>query len=225
MTRTTNARIAGITFLFYIAAGIASMVLYARASGGDGVSAQLADISQHVFQLHLTILLGLIEAVCALVLAVTLYGITRVQDNEIALLAMLFRAGEGILVAISTRETLDRLWLASATMGSDAPNPPVLAQTVGVYLLQRPGWEMAATLFAIGSTLFCFLLLRGRMIPVPMAWLGLIASLLLVVGLPLQLARFFTGPLISLLWLPMLAFEAPLGVWLLMRGVKSATAR
>ena len=31
MTRTTNARIAGFTFIFYIAAGITSLVLSGRA--------------------------------------------------------------------------------------------------------------------------------------------------------------------------------------------------
>ena len=33
MTRATNARIAGVTFLVYIAASITSMVLFARATG------------------------------------------------------------------------------------------------------------------------------------------------------------------------------------------------
>src|SRR5438093_11943539 len=76
-----------------------------------------------------------------------------------------------------------------------------------------------ATFFAVGSTLFSYLLLRGRMIPVPLAWLGVIASVLLVVGLPLQLAGFLRGPVTSLMWLPMLAFEVPLALWLLIRGV------
>ena len=35
MTRTTNARIAGFTFLAYIAAGITSMVLFRRAAPGE----------------------------------------------------------------------------------------------------------------------------------------------------------------------------------------------
>ena len=48
--------------------------------------------------------------------------------------------------------------------------------------------------FAVGSTAFCWLLLRGRMIPVALAWLGVIASVLLVMLLPLQIAGFFGGP-------------------------------
>jgi hypothetical protein len=85
--------------------------------------------------------------------------------------------------------------------------------------------DEAAIFFAVGSTLFCWLLLRGRMIPVPLAWLGVIASALLVVILPLQLAGLFGGPMAWsgavtwLVWLPMLAFEVVLALWLLIKGV------
>jgi hypothetical protein len=79
---------------------------------------------------------------------------------------------------------------------------------------------LTATFFAVGSTLFSYLLLRGRMIPIPLAWLGVIASAVLVVGLPLQLAGFFGGRFATLMWLPMLAFEVPLALWLLIRGVR-----
>jgi hypothetical protein len=44
MTRTTNARIAGFTFLFYIAVGVASMVLSGQATGAAG-TAKLAGIA------------------------------------------------------------------------------------------------------------------------------------------------------------------------------------
>jgi hypothetical protein len=57
------------------------------------------------------------------------------------------------------------------------------------------------------------------MIPVPLAWLGVVASAVLVVGLPLRLAGWLHGSITSLMWLPMLAFEVPLGLWLLSRGV------
>ena len=43
MTRTTNARIAGFTFLFYIAVAFPAMVLFSRAAGGEGIAAKLAD--------------------------------------------------------------------------------------------------------------------------------------------------------------------------------------
>jgi hypothetical protein len=47
----------------------------------------------------------------------------------------------------------------------------------------------------------------------------------LVVLLPLQLAGFLHGPITSLMWLPMLAFEVPLAFWLLVKGVSTPAQR
>jgi len=221
MTRTTNARIAGFTFLFYIAIGIASMVLFSQATSGETITAKLASTAQHVLRVRLTILLGLLQAVCAIVLAVTLYAITRDWDSDLAMLALTFRVGEGLLGAISSRAPLDLLWLGTSS-GPKAPDAATM-QTLGTYLLHGPDWNMSAILFAIGSTLFSYLLLRSRTIPVPLARLGVVASILLVVGLPLQLAGFLSGPVTSYIWIPMAAFEVPLGFWLLIKGVKPQT--
>jgi hypothetical protein len=46
MTRTTNARIAGFTYLFYAAVGICSELLMHRATSVDGDSAKLARIGE-----------------------------------------------------------------------------------------------------------------------------------------------------------------------------------
>ena len=223
MTRTTNARIAGFTFLFYIVVGIASMLLFSQATSGEVATEKLASIAQHVPQVRLTIVLGLLQAVCAIVLAVTLYAITRDQDSDLAMLALIFRVGEGLLGAISTRATLELLWLGTSA-GPKALDAAT-RQALGTYLLNGPDWNMSAILFAMGSTLFSYLLLRGRTVPVPLAWIGVVASLLLVVGLPLQLAGVLSGPVTSYVWIPMVAFEVPLGFWLLIKGVRTQTIR
>jgi hypothetical protein len=75
----------------------------------------------------------------------------------------------------------------------------------------------------VSSTIFSWLLLRGRMIPIPLAWLGVVASVLLVGCLRLTLAGFLHGPIVTLMWLSMLAFEVPLGLRLLTRGVAAPT--
>ena len=213
MTRTTNARIAGFTFLFYIAAGIASMVFFGRATSAEGIAAQLAGIAQHASYVRITVVLYLLQCFCALVLGVTLYAITREQDPDLAMLAMTCRVGEGLLSATGIPSTVALLWLA--TGGASAMNPES-ANALGEYLL-RGDVALTATFFAVGSLLFSYLLLRGRMIPAPLAWIGVVASALLVVYLPLQLAGFL--PSYFFIWLPMLAFEVPLALWLLIKGV------
>jgi len=176
MTRPTNARIAGITFLVYIAAGVSGMAL-GGAAVADGSAVKLAHVA-----------LGLLCNLSALVLGVTLYAITRGVDRDIAMLAMMCRVAEGVVGAVS-----------------------------GSMLVP-------ATFFAVGSALFAWLFLRGRTIPVRLAWLGVVASVLLVVGLPLQQAGILGGLVTRLMWLPMLAFELVLGPWLIVKGARPRNA-
>ena len=162
-SRLITARVAGFTFLIYIAAGIISM--------------NIADQSPTVN------VLSLLMSFSALVLGVTLYVLTRDQGPALAMMALLCRVLEAVPVG-------------------------------------EP-----AIFFAVGSTIFSWLLLRGRMIPVPLAWLGVIASALLVVILPLQVAGLLGGPtawsdsITWIVWLPALVFEIALALGLLIKGV------
>lgn len=223
MTRTTNASVAGFTFLFYIAVGVAQMVLFGGATGTEGIAAQLTSIAQDATDVRVNVVLGLLTCFAALVLAVTLYAITREQGPDLAMLALTCRVGEGVIGAIYLPMTLGLLSLATAA-GANAPDTAA-TYALGSFLLTARAWNpiIAATFFAVGSTLFSWLLLRGRMIPVALAWLGVFASVLLVVGLPLQLAGVLRGPITQLMWLPMAAFEIPLGLWLIIKGVAMPT--
>ena len=218
MTRRTNARIAGLTFLLYVAVAFPAMVLSARATGGESSAAPLLSIAQHTTEMRITIVLELLSGFCALVLAVTLYGITRDEDRELAMLGFACRIGEGLAGAFPLT-TLGLLWLAT-NAGPNAPDP-ASANALAAYLLKVGTWQTisASLLFAMGSTVFAYLLLRGRMVPVALAWLGVLGSALLVVILPLQLAGFISGLITQLVWIPVALFELTLAPWLLIKGV------
>jgi len=217
MTRTTNARIAGFTFLLYIVAGIASLILFRRAASGNEIAARLATLAQHPNDISIIVILGLVQSFSALTLAVTLWAITRDEDADLAMLGLTCRAAEGIIGAMSISGTLALLALAKSQ-----PTDATAAAThaLAAYLL-RDDVAVSATFFAVGSTLFAYLLLRGRMIPISLAWIGVVASVVLVVGLPLRLAGWLGGAVASLMWLPMLAFEVPVAVWFLAKGVNT----
>lgn len=209
MTIRTSAAVAGWMLLLYIVAGVTSLVI---SPGGADPTARLAALAASPVRAHASVLLSLLVCVVAFTLAVTLYAITRAQDRVVALLGLCFRAAESFFAAPAAILSLSLLWLASR------PPQPEMAGM----LLQVSGWSttVAAFLFAVGSTLFCWLFLRGRLIPRGLAWLGLAASVLLVVALPLALVGIVRGMLAQLVWLPMLAFEVPLGIWLIARGVR-----
>lgn len=224
MTLRTNARLAGVAFLFYIGVGITSMVVN-RATRGEGVAEKLAAMAEHATEVRVVVVLTILMSLSALVLGVTLYAITREQDPDLAMLGMACRIVEGVNGATSIPRTLGLLSLATAT-GANAPDKAA-AQALGAFLLSE-GPLVSATFFAVGSTLFSYLLLRGRMIPAALAWLGVVASLLLVVGLPLQLfgsSRSFAGLAGWLLWMPMLVFEVWLALRLLIKGVSAPATR
>ena len=218
MTRRTNARIAGFTFLFYIAVGMTGMILSSRAISGEGTAAKLASIAQHATSVRVAVVCELLGCFSALVLAVTLYAITRDEDPDLAMLAMTCRVAEGVIGAESLSRALGRLWLATAS-GPEAPDP-ASANALAAVLLKLPGgWTVNAIFFAVGSLIFASLLLRGRMIPAALAWLGVVASILAVVILPLDLVGVLRGPITQVVWLPMLVFELTFAFWLLIKGV------
>src|SRR5262245_28982125 len=213
MTRSTNARVAGSAFLLYIALGVGAMVLSGRSTQGEEIAAQLASLARHASDVRAAAVLNLLCGLAALVLGVTLYAITRDEDPDLAMLALACRVGEGLVGGISIQKSMGLVWLATAAGESAADTGAIRA--LGAFLLeQRWSVTIAATFFAVGSTLFSWLILRGRMIPAPLAWLGVVASIVLVVGLPLELAGAISGSVAQILWLPMAAFEIPLAFWL-----------
>lgn len=217
MTRTTNARIAGLTFLFYIATGVLDQILFRKATNAEGTAAKLALIAQHVPDVRAGIVLVLCGCFSALVLAVALYGLTRDVDYELAMLGLACRVGEGVLGATSLSSMVGLLQLVTAA-GTTAPDA-ASANALGTVLLKVPFGDPGAIFFAVGSTIFSYLLLRGRMVPNSLAWLGVVASVLLVVLLPAQLVGLVGGSMFYFMWLPMLVAELALALWLLIKGV------
>ena len=222
MTRRTNARIAGIAYLLYIAAAFPSMLLSGRATSGAGMVEKLANMALHATDVRLAAVLSLIGCLCALVLAVTLYALTREQDRDLALLALTCRVAEGVTGAASIPTTLGLLALATAA-GTNTPDPRA-AGAVGAFVLAQP-WLIGATFFAVGSTIFSWLLLSGRMVPVWLAGLGVVASAVVALALPLQLMEVLPGLVAQLMWLPVAVFELVLAVWLIGKGAAPREAR
>lgn len=224
MNRTRNARIAGFSFLFYIAVSIAGRFAFGEAAGSGAASARLASIVANGGYLSLAILFMLVTVFLAFILGVTLYAVTREEDPEIAVLALSCRVGEGVVNAVLVIGLIALLSVANSSQA--ATGDPGAAHALGALLLKLQGWGtlVAASMFAVGSTLFSYLFLRARSLPASLAWLGIVASALLVIVLPAQLVGAVKGMLTYAAWMPMLVFELLLGGWLLFKGVAALPA-
>jgi hypothetical protein len=214
VTKTANARIAGAAYLLYIALGVPTLILMSRATRGEDITAKLATMALHGNEVRIAIILGLITCFLAITLAVTLHAMTREEDADLAQIAMACRIGEGILGGGFLFATLGLLWAATSNEPADR------SSALPAFFFKVGDWSplIAGTFFAVGSTVFCWLLLRGRTISIPLAWLGVIGSAILVIGLPLQLAGYLHGMVVSLLWIPVAIFELVLGPWWIIKG-------
>ncbi len=85
--------------------------------------------------------------------------------------------------------------------------------------------NVGSTLFAVGSTIFAYLFLRARSIPVVLARAGVIASAILAVAIPLQMAGFLGPPLTAFKWIPIFGYEIVLAGWLLIKGAAASVPR
>lgn len=221
MTRKTNARLAGFMFLFYIATGITGLALSNQVASGNGTAAKLASMAQHATTVRLTVLLTMCGFVSALVLGVTLYALTREEDRDLALMALCCRVTEGVNAVAGAGRTLQLLAVAAMATGSTAVAAPdaAAAQAYGGLMLNQGGWtgNIGALCFVMASTLYSYLFLRARTIPVMLAWLGLLASVLLLVALPLGLVGVINVSFF--MWMPMLVFEVAFALWLIIKGV------
>jgi hypothetical protein len=224
MTLRTNGRLAGFTFLFYIAVGITHMVLMSQAVGAGEVTAKLASIARHASLVRISVVLTLLEAICATVIAVTVYALTCDQDRDLAILAMTFRVAEGVIGFSSIARPLGLLSIGTANPAT--PADAAATSALGGFLLQNGGPSGAgAFCFALGSTVYCYLFLRARSIPAPLAWLGLLSSVLWVIALPLQMVDVPVRPVTWVMYPAMLLFEGTLALWLMIKGVREPPAR
>ena len=89
MTHRANARIAGFTFLFYIAVAFPAMLLFDKATSGVGIHAKLATIAQHTTEMRVAVLLGVLSSFSALerpknwVLGATSKGLRHISYSEL----------------------------------------------------------------------------------------------------------------------------------------------
>ncbi|HKQ36956.1 MAG TPA: DUF4386 domain-containing protein [Verrucomicrobiae bacterium] len=218
MTARTNARLAGFTFLFYIILGIAGMVLFTAATGGQDTAATLASIASHRFAMGLSVVCGLLTILSALILGVTLYALTRDEDADLALLALTCRVVEGAANVFPVIAMVALIWIADTA--TSAASDPAAANGMAGLLIKVQNWSITvgATLFAIGSTIYSCLFLRARTIPRWLAQLGIISSILVGLVIPMDGVGLLKGLPVGLVWFPMLVFEVGLALRLLSKG-------
>ena len=220
MTNRTDGKIAGGTYLAYIVFAMSSAVLSGRTTAGSDAAQKLATLSHMIGIARVTVLLDVLQIVCAVVLAATLYRLVKAVNPTIALLAMLFRLGEGLLGFFPLLDKLELMQVATAPVTGELTSPAVIHQ-----ILNRPDNGFGEFCFVVGGFLFACLFLRGGLVPRWLAWVGVITIGAQLIAVPLHIATMIPGRIVNWLWFPILLYEVPLGIWLIAKGTVSLQSK
>jgi len=175
--------------------------------------------------MRISILVELVTSVGIVGLAVLLYVVFRKQYPIIALVALGWWLAEAITLGVSKIGAYALIPLSQEYVQAGTPAASYF-QTLGdffYYGLDRQGWALHMLFFCLGGILWYYLFYRSKSIPRVLSGWGLIAVSLVFINILIVLFdRNFE--LVMFMLAPYLVFEALIGPWLMVRGMKFGTA-
>jgi Domain of unknown function (DUF4386) len=221
-----HARLAGFLYLAIIVTSLLSLFLVEGRLVVDGdwaATSQRIAANQTLFRAGLVYELVMFAGVIALAWA--LFVILRGVDRNRALLALLWRMAEAVVGAVTVLLGVLVVLLVGSPDARAGLEPGELHALVEVLLTARAiGFDVAVFFLSLGTIVYCRLLYTSRYIPRPLAGLGIVAFVIMLVGTVVGLLLPQSRDLIKIGWAPGILFEAAIGVWLLLNGIRTAPA-
>jgi hypothetical protein len=175
---------------------------------------------EHELLFRFGLALGSLNALCAVLLAVSLYVAVRVVDKNLALLALAFElvyAAAGAAASLIDYAFLKQQMDAYSSGILDAKQLSSLADLHS--FLDAAAMNIVCILYGAGSILFFYLFLKAKTIPRILAALGLFGSALVPLTGFASLILPQPSKLLQFGWLPIFAAELSTGLWLLFKGI------
>lgn len=222
-TQRAVARLVGALYLVQMAAGVFGEVaargqLIAR---GDATrTAENIIAGERLFRL--SIAGDLLTCIAVLVLTWGLYVLLRPVNQHIALLGAFFRLVELAVLSMATVNSLVVLRLLSAANPLKTFEPGQIHSFVSLAIAaQGLAMSVGFVFLGLGSAVFAYLLLKSRYVPKALAALGIFGALTLSVVTLASMVFPGLRVLGMTYMLPMGLYEVGLGLWLLIKGVRS----
>ncbi len=216
------ARLAGLMYLVVLGFAITDLWIESAIKGGGSFIDAAHHIQAAEGLYRIGLLCGLIGTMTTVLLAVGLYVTVRPVDANLALTALVFRIVETAIGGVGAVSAFANLQVYLAANHSNALDASQLAALVDL-TSGGSGFSIPAIFFCVGSTIFFYLFLRSKYIPKILAEWGVFASVLyLLVFVVSLIAPQASGTLIAIGSIPILIAELTTGLWLLIRGIRTA---
>lgn len=216
------AIIVGVLFLI-------ALVLNIIASGISDPILTVSDYLAKAYPNKTTVIIGdLLNFICAVAMIfipIVLYPVAKKYGENLALAYVVFRFLEGILFIYMIIKSLTLISLSKEYINAGVQNVFYL-QTLGDSIQSEIHWAMIIyiTIYILGAMTFYYLLYKSKLVPRFLSIWGLLAAVLMFVGVTLalfSLGLFVNMPLMKgmVYFAPPIALnELVLSIWLIAKG-------
>jgi hypothetical protein len=212
-------RFLGAAFFIVAVLSMLQMILSLFTLLSGSISDSFVNIANNPTQMRISILLALFTSVGIVVLAVLLFVVLHKQNKIIALVALGWWLIEAATLAVSKIGAFALIPLSLEYVKAGAPDSSYL-QILGTLFfgVDRWGDNIHMLFFELGGILWYTLFFRSKYIPRALSLWGIVAVSLALIGTLLLI--FGLEPIIILV-IPNGLFELTIGLWLMVKGIKS----
>lgn len=206
-------------FLFILTDIIINWLLvFSKLIDPENVMATAKNIMSNEMLFRMGISNELILAVSAIVLAMALYVTLKPVNKNLALLALLWKSAEGIIIAGIALLNFIALQILNGQAYLTAFAPEQLQALVGLFLNKHDAiYSIPMVFLGLNLTLFSWLFYKSKYIPRIIAGLGIFSYVLIFIFAFVNI--LFPDLPAMILTAPSIIFELIIGIWLLFKGV------
>jgi len=214
-------RVAGLTYIIIILLGVFSVNFIASAIVvPDDIAATYKNISENEFLFRISLASETVMYLLVILLSLSLYVILKSVNNNLAMLALLWRTAEAIIGA-ATIVISGLIPLSLINSESFFSQEQVYALLKLFLDIRASGLDIILMFVGVGGTVFCYLFYKSNYVPKFLAGWGIFTylSMFLLSFVSLLLSNIPENYKI-IFYLPGGLFELIFGFWLLIKGVK-----
>jgi hypothetical protein len=221
-----TVRLLGAAFLIVFVASMLSGSLLDSAVGTGSISDILVNVANNLTLMRVSILVELVTSLGIVVLASLLYIVLHKHGKIIARVALGWWLAEAIILAVSKIGAYALIPLSQEFVEAGTPASSYF-QALGDFLyygFDRQGWALHMLFFTLGGILWYYLFYRSKYIPRVLSVWGVVAVSL--VSINILLVLFDRNIELQMILLaPYLVFEALIGPWLMVKGIRDDSVR
>jgi hypothetical protein len=229
-TNDHTPRYLGAAFLAVVltslVSGLAMSSATGPATGAGDIAAVLTSVAGHAGLVHVALFAGMLNAVGILFLATLLYSVLRPWSRGLATAAVLCWTGESFFYALNQIASSGLARVAADFQGAGGLGGPDVAryESLGRFLLldvYQQGGTILMFFYCAGGLLFYYLFFAAGLVPRWISGYGLAAVAVGLVGGAIELLGVPVG---LLPYVALGPFEIIMGLYLLVRGVRTEAA-